>query len=947
MRVFIDEQDNPKAMRLAQQAIGVNPEFYSAHALLSEIYFAQGEDQKAVNALYFGAHSAPRDADIWQGLADACLRLKTIDRETALRQALNCFRRILDIDEHHHDALFQRAAIYHEMGNRGRALREYNSLLKVMPNNTSIIRQKAPLLQQLGRFDEAIKVCEVSIAHGKGTGDGADDEFSWPDILVYTDILARCGQIEEAIVRLKRLSRWLVDREMEEFWDEVVDDDREWDSEHEPRRIEVEAFHPNLFPEELYGQALPFEVRVKLGLYRLTQGLDSRFEAFGHFEWLTPDNLDQGAPVYTHPELFLEVAKALKDVKEHEEALRYYEALLATEAYSDTSFWLQVAATSFTCEKTEQARTCYEAAKAADKNCVEARTQLGMLYAGLGDKTKALQNAEEAVEMATRGIKKSDRRRYEKKDQKAARKAAERVLKIARRLERPRKQRARPLGPAQLKRKQNAIDRKAQKLANKIEKQTKIYERKGGKTKAAEQSNDIRTSKVKQLYSQLKETTSAMRSGDPVARIAWLDFAQQMIEDFCSTDALFPSERHLKFGPHDTEANKKSHSRIHQNQQSIATAAGEEHVQGNRITNTELGPHDGYDYPAEYRTIPFSSWLDIFLETSLLHANSGAQWKDACYALLRSAHNCTVWHHDPAAMLQIYTCYFACALELHDEHTLLFTVGRWFVKEYRFCTDAYRLFAALNLFYTDADGGKPSANQSEFRNSTTQKFMLRQMSALDARLPEDYNEHGEEGTVPGFMRTISAHGLNNTQEDEEVDDFTEEFKPKEMDVVLLCLYGHIIYAGDTFVSALNYFYRALTLDEKNPMVLLSIALCYVHELAKRGTEDRHMHVLNGMAMFDNYAEARLEKASGGGDKAVATAKREVDFNRARLWQMLGLSDLALREYAGVLEPAQSNDPPDAGKEWSMEAAFAASNIYAANGDPAMAKYVTERWLVVE
>jgi general transcription factor 3C polypeptide 3 (transcription factor C subunit 4) len=928
MRVFIDEQDNPKAMRLAQQAIGVNPEFYSAHALLSEIYFAQGEDQLAVNALYFGAYSAPRDADIWQGVADACLRLKTIDRETALRQALNCFRRILDIDEHHHDALFQRAAIYAEMGNCGRALREYDSLLKIMPYNTSIMRQKAPLLEEIGDVNKAIEVCEASIAHGKGTGNGAEDEFSWPDIIVYTDIIARTGQIEEAIVKLKRLSRWLVDREMEDFWDGVIDDDREWDSEHEPRRVETEGFHPNLFPEELYGQALPFELRVKLGLYRLTQGLESRFEAFGHFEWLTPDNLNQGAPVYSHPELFFDVAKALKDAKEHEEALRYYEALLATEAYSDASFWLQIAATSFACAKTEQARECYEAAKAADKNCVEARTQLGMLYARLGDKTRALENAEEAVEMATRGMKKMDRRTYEKRNQKASRKAAERVLKIARRLERPRKPRRRALGPAQIKRKQSAIDRKAQRLVNTIEKQTKIYERKGSKKKLSEQDNNMRTGRVKQLYSQLTDMTPAMRSGDPQACVAWLNFARQMLEDFCSADALFPSERHQKFAPYQSEAGKNS--------QAAMTEGGE----NANPTRVRL-------YDEDYRDIPFSSWLDIFLETSLLHAKSGTQWKDACYALLRSAHNCTVWHYDSAAMLQIYTCYFACALELHDEHTLLFTVGRWFVKEYRFCTDTYRLFAALNLFYTDADGGKPTADKTEYRNPNTQKFMLRQMSAMAARLPEDYNEHGEEGPVPAFMRTIPSQGPNGVQEDEDMEDFVDDFKPKEMDVVLLCLYGHIIYAGDTFVSALNYFYRALTLDERNPMVLFSIALCYAHELAKRGTEDRHMHVLNGMAVFDEYAKARLEQASSGGDKVVAAAAREINFNRARLWQMLGLSDLAIREYKKVLDPAQSDDPAVTGEEWSMEAAFAASNIYASNGDPAMAKYVTERWLVVE
>ena len=223
MRVFIEEQDNTKAMRLIQQAISINPEIYSAHALQSEIHFADGEDQKAVDALYLGAHSAPRDPDIWQGVADACLRLTTVDREIALRQALNCYRRVLDIDENNHDALFQRAAIYYEMGNHNRALSEYNNLLKALPHNTSILRQKARLLTDLNRVDEAVQLCEAAIAHGKGAGDGAEDEFSWPDIIVYTDIFARYDQIDEAISRLKRLSRWLVGRETEDYWDDVVE----------------------------------------------------------------------------------------------------------------------------------------------------------------------------------------------------------------------------------------------------------------------------------------------------------------------------------------------------------------------------------------------------------------------------------------------------------------------------------------------------------------------------------------------------------------------------------------------------------------------------------------------------------------------------------------------------------------------------------------------------
>ena len=933
MRIFIEERDNTKAMRLILQAISINPEIYSAHALLSEIYFAEGENQKAVDALYLGAHCAPKDLDIWQGVADACLRVHTVDREIALRQALSCYRQILEIDANNQDAVFQRAAIYFELGNRKKAFAENNKLLEVMPHNTSVIRQKAQMLADTKRIEEALQLCEASIAHGKGMGCGAEDEFSWPDIIVYADLFARCDQIDEAISVLKRLARWLVGRETEEYWDGITEDDREWDVEDEPRRVEVDGFHPQLFPVEIYGLALPLELRVKLGLYRLRLGLDDRTEALGHFEWLEPDDIGAGAPIYSHKELFLDVAKGLKDVREHQEALRYYEALLAVAAYSDVSFWLQIGATSYACGNKEQSRDCYEAAKAADPGCVEARLQLSTLYVEFGDKVKALDNAEAAFEMTTQGIVTSERRIYEKRDHKAARKTAERVLKIARRLGRPRFRKPPVPTPATIRRQQEAKIRREKKLATKIERQKKIYERKTKKKTLASKSDTQRTEKIQQLYANLTEATPSMRSGDPQARTAWLDFAQQMIGDYCSVNALFLADKHMRFEGYEAEAIRKPRTPLNQKLDN----------EQDGITTVRSG------VATEYRGIPFTSWLDIFLETALLHAKSGQRWKEACYALLKTAQECSIWYHDPDAMLQIYTCYFACALELHDEHTLLFTVGRWFMKRFQFCTDAYRLFAAFNLFHTTPEGGKATPShggRSEFRDTATQKFLLRQMSTLDSLLPEDYNADGEEGPLPKFMRTHPTR-KDDANEDDEMD-LEPSHRPKEFDVVMLCLYGHILYAGDTFVSALNYFYRALTLDPKNTMALLSITLCYFHEMPKRGVEDRHMHVLNGMAMFEEYADARMEqaKASGRDDSAVRTARQEIEFNRARIWQMLGLSDLAVMGYGKMLGSA-TRVHPEQDEEWSMEAAFAAANIYASNGNPAMARHITEQYLVVE
>ena len=92
--------------------------------------------------------------------------------------------------------------------------------------------------------------------------------FGWPDINIYVELYAYLNQYESALWELKSLARWIMGREQETLWDEIVEDDREWD-EGDSRRLEVERFTPGKFDPQLYGAGLPLELRVKLGLYRL------------------------------------------------------------------------------------------------------------------------------------------------------------------------------------------------------------------------------------------------------------------------------------------------------------------------------------------------------------------------------------------------------------------------------------------------------------------------------------------------------------------------------------------------------------------------------------------------------------------------------------------------------------------------------------------------------
>ena len=228
-------------------------------------------------------------------------------------------------------------------------------LLGDTPHDSVVLRQIAQVCVESNRIDQAKSLYEETIAFHKSTANTAENAFPWSDINVYVELFGHGEEYEEGIATLKSMSRWLLGRQDETYWDDIVEDDREWDADDEPRRGEVADYVPGRYPLESYGDGLPLELRVRLGIYRMHLGREHRNEAFGHFEWLEPDDEEPEAKLFEYSDLFLEAGNALKDTKEYEEALRYYEPIKRHNLCSETDFWLAIAASSYVCGKKEQA----------------------------------------------------------------------------------------------------------------------------------------------------------------------------------------------------------------------------------------------------------------------------------------------------------------------------------------------------------------------------------------------------------------------------------------------------------------------------------------------------------------------------------------------------------------------------------------------------------------
>lgn len=283
---FLDQRYS-EAEDLAKQAIQLNPEIFTAYSLLSEIHMAQNDKARAMKALFSGAHTRPNDTDLWYKVGKLVIETAGDNRSSAIRDAIYCYARVLEVNRLHVEARFARAALHREAGNSRRACLDYLRLIKQLPHDTGVLRHLAETYIDLGQSEPAIEQYDTSIAHYRSLNRDIIGAFTWSDLNIYAELFMNSNvsaqdvstQFVGALSKVKSVSRWLLRRGEETFWDNYNEDDREFDAADEPRRIEVPEYSPDKHDLADYGEGLPLEIRVKLGLFRLNLGDDYIDEA--------------------------------------------------------------------------------------------------------------------------------------------------------------------------------------------------------------------------------------------------------------------------------------------------------------------------------------------------------------------------------------------------------------------------------------------------------------------------------------------------------------------------------------------------------------------------------------------------------------------------------------------------------------------------------------------
>ncbi|KAJ5758196.1 uncharacterized protein N7511_006890 [Penicillium nucicola] len=901
------------AIDQVMQAIQANPEMFAAHSLLSEIFLAQGENDKALAALFNGAHTRPKDPGVWIKVAKLILDRAGDNRKSALNDVAYCYSRILEVSPENYNIRFQRAAIYRELGHNGRAATEYERLLKERPHSVKALRHLAETYIDSDEIQKAVDHYTDSIDHYL-TLDPDECEFSWSDVNIFVELFGYLKQPAEGLNSLKTLARWLLGRADDTMWEDFDDDDREWDADDSPRRIKTDGYEPGQWPRESYGLGLPLELRVKLGVFRLNMGDKNQSEALHHFEWLNPEDDSEGARIFDYGDLFREVADALKTAGLLEEALRYYGPIQQTSDHADIGFFMAMGECCSQLGKVEDAESCFLLVAEHDPKHMESRVSLARIYESLEMSEQALKYVNEAVLIG----RQENRSKRKRKDTRLEQLAIEFKLAETATL--------RPLAP-----------KPTAPTVALMNATPSVQGRRGEGT---------RTDDIQFLYQKMLDLEPRVKDGASDAIEDWLDIADALLRDFRSNRAFYPEIRSIAFMGYSRPQQRKG------GKGKDRTWMDEMHEMAGRL-HESLGegaqePLQGA-IPTDYHGIPFDEWLDIFLQYALLTAEQGEP--EEAYEALDSAALASIWLHSKPKSRLIHVCWFTCALRVGDEDTLA-NEARWFIKEYQFVTDTYRLFSMLSHLC-----GNP--HRSLFHSSPNMKFMLRQIKAMDFTLPRDVPKPARQ-TIWKERATLSTR-----------DEAGDPIPAMELDIALLVLYGHILYSGNSFYPALNYFFRAYALDDQNPAVLLSIGLSFIHHALKRQAENRHYLIMQGLSFMHEYRRVRERPGS------LLAEQQEMEFNFARVWHSLGLAHLAIEGYKKVLKlgeqiqneaqnqigenisesggdvvmggaDQQESLPPTLPfvEDFSREAAYAMQCIYVLSGDVKTAQAVTEQWLVI-
>ncbi|KAK7684880.1 hypothetical protein QCA50_012129 [Cerrena zonata] len=308
-------QDFQLALNSYLEVIKKDPKNFNAYKTLGEIYKSQGRLHECCNYWLLAANIHPWDSQFWSNVAELSSELGYID------QAIYCYTRAISADSNKRpEFILERAILYKEKKQYGRALEGFQKIHSLFPTDSNIIKNLASVYLEQKRVNDAINLYMSILDQNMRPSESTEAQvpsFDWAELNILCELYLSQHAYVVGIKILKLVARWLQDRSDEKWWDEQ-DNDIEFDR----RRFTVIKQRSATDQEAAQDKEfdLPIDIRFKLGVLRL--GLDQKEEAMFHFDYLRDEE--------EIADLLFEAGKALEAQGYNEDAIEFL-----NKAYDD------------------------------------------------------------------------------------------------------------------------------------------------------------------------------------------------------------------------------------------------------------------------------------------------------------------------------------------------------------------------------------------------------------------------------------------------------------------------------------------------------------------------------------------------------------------------------------------------------------------------------------
>lgn len=674
------EANYDAAEKIFLEVIKKDPRNFYAYNSLGEVYSRQNRENKSCNTLFLAAHLNPMNHENWVKVAKKSRELGHIT------QAIYCFGRAISARTKDPNVYLERAILYRETGQLGRALEGLQKLQKRVPSNSAVVIELALIYVQLNRVNDAIamylKIFEKNVSkRARNNANEEDDSeyleddelqsgqfphFGWSSLNILAELFVKQKNYSIAIRTIKHAARWIQGREDEAFWEDVTDD-----SEFDERRYENSKFEalPDVYKTR--SHRLPIDIRVKLGSLRLN--LNHIDEALIHFGFLLNEDITEMSDLYSDAGTKLEEAQLFSD------AIKFYLPLSRLEEFHIPELFTSIGKCFTELGRYQEAKEYYNYALELNPDNMDIQLALVEILYYLDE----VDESQRLLESIT-----------------ARRKEAESAISDELKLQ-----------DDTSKGFERAIETGNEALIqNKIIKPPKKGHR---LTEAEKQERDNRMKQnVIDKYNRLKRLYQGLEAGDQVAAKAWIQLASELIEIFSNVKNFFPKDRSRQFKGIITRTRNlqmdidSKIERISQLYEGFTSKIEEKLV----LTSKE-----------EFRGLRYEQWFELFMQYALAVARY--ENPNDANSIIDSAKNINVFYHNKERDEIMNLVKLAISIKTQDHKDMLLSL-RVILNSFQFNKKV------LKMFLLCQPSGKLCTEN--FISINHQKYFLRQVKAYDS-----------------------------------------------------------------------------------------------------------------------------------------------------------------------------------------------------------------------